>query len=67
MGTSYIGLVSGTYLAAGCYDALRLDIYGAIIKNLNEGSIPIFEPNLRGIIKRNVTVYKNADALLVAT
>lgn len=67
VGTSYIGPVSGTCLAAGCNDVLHLDIDAAKIKNLNEGRIPILKPGSLDMIKRNVTVCKNADALLIAS
>ena len=46
VGTSYIGPVTGTCLAAGCNDVLHLDIDAAKIKTFNKGGILIFESGL---------------------
>jgi UDPglucose 6-dehydrogenase len=54
IGTGYVGLVSGTCLAEVGNDVLCLDIDPAKIKILNEGGIPIFEPGLLDMVKRNV-------------
>jgi len=54
IGTGYVGLVSGTCLAEVGNDVLCLDFDPAKIKILEEGGIPIFEPGLQDMVKRNV-------------
>jgi UDPglucose 6-dehydrogenase len=54
VGTGYVGLVSGTCLAEVGNDVLCLDLDAAKIKTLNEGGIPIYEPGLQDMVKRNV-------------
>ncbi|GEM_PF-1861451 len=54
IGTGYVGLVSGTCLAEVGNDVLCLDLDPAKIKILEEGGIPIFEPGLQDMVKRNV-------------
>lgn len=54
IGTGYVGLVSGTCLAEVGNDVLCLDVDQAKIKMLQEGGIPIFEPGLLDMVRRNV-------------
>ncbi len=54
IGTGYVGLVSGTCLAEVGNDVLCLDVDPAKIKILEEGGIPIFEPGLQDLVRRNV-------------
>ncbi|TLS19929.1 MAG: UDP-glucose/GDP-mannose dehydrogenase family protein [Betaproteobacteria bacterium] len=54
VGTGYVGLVSGTCLAEVGNDVLCLDVDPEKIRILNEGGIPIFEPGLLDMVKRNV-------------
>ena len=54
IGTGYVGLVSGTCLADVGNDVLCLDVDAEKIRLLQEGSIPIFEPGLEWMVKRNV-------------
>ncbi len=54
VGTGYVGLVSGTCLAEVGNDVLCLDVDPGKIQILNEGGIPIFEPGLLDMVKRNV-------------
>jgi UDPglucose 6-dehydrogenase len=54
VGTGYVGLVSGTCLAEVGNDVLCLDVDPNKIRILNEGGIPIFEPGLLDMVRRNV-------------
>jgi len=54
IGTGYVGLVSGTCLAEVGNDVLCLDVDPNKIKILEEGGIPIFEPGLQEMVRRNV-------------
>ncbi len=54
IGTGYVGLVSGTCLADVGNDVLCLDVDQRKIDSLLEGVIPIFEPGLQDMVKRNV-------------
>lgn len=54
VGTGYVGLVSGTCLAEVGNDVLCLDVDPNKIRILQEGGIPIFEPGLLDMVKRNV-------------
>jgi UDPglucose 6-dehydrogenase len=54
IGTGYVGLVSGTCLAEVGNDVLCLDVDPSKIKTLEEGGIPIFEPGLQEMVRRNV-------------
>jgi len=54
IGTGYVGLVSGACMAEVGNDVLCLDLDSEKIRILNEGGVPIFEPGLLDMIKRNV-------------
>ena len=54
VGTGYVGLVSGTCLAEVGNDVLCLDVDPAKIKILEDGGIPIHEPGLLEMVRRNV-------------
>lgn len=54
IGTGYVGLVSGACLADLGNDVLCLDIDPNKIELLNSGGVPIHEPGLDEVIKRNV-------------
>ncbi|MDD2664339.1 MAG: UDP-glucose/GDP-mannose dehydrogenase family protein [Dechloromonas sp.] len=54
VGTGYVGLVSGTCLAEVGNDVLCLDVDPNKIRILEEGGIPIYEPGLEDMVRRNV-------------
>ncbi len=53
-GSGYVGLVTGSLLADVGNDVLCVDVDEAKVANLKKGVIPIFEPGLDDVIKRNV-------------
>ena len=53
IGTGYVGLVSGACLADAGNNVFCLDLDERKIARLNAGEIPIFEPGLEPIVRRN--------------
>src|SRR4029450_2642893 len=54
IGTGYVGLVTGTCFAEVGNDVLCVDVDARKIAILNEGGVPIHEPGLEPMVKRNV-------------
>lgn len=78
IGTGYVGLVTGTCLAESGNDVMCMDIDSRKIDMLNDGVVPIYEPGLEELIKRNVAhgrlsfttdmarTVKNSDIIFIA-
>ena len=54
IGTGYVGLVTGACLSELGHHVTSVDIDAVKIAELDSGSVPIFEPGLEGMIRRNV-------------
>ncbi|WP_448807362.1 UDP-glucose dehydrogenase family protein [Aminobacterium colombiense] len=54
IGTGYVGLVTGSCFSEMGNDVWCVDVDAAKIDQLRQGKIPIYEPSLEAIVKRNV-------------
>ena len=52
-GTGYVGLVTGTCLAEVGHRVICMDHDGNKIQTLNAGQMPIYEPHLEDLVRRN--------------
>jgi len=78
IGTGYVGIVSGTGISDFGHKVTCYDISEEKIKSLNSGNIPIYEPGLRELIKKNTDAgrlffsnnpkiaIKDADVIFIA-
>ncbi len=54
IGTGYVGLVTGTCFAEMGNDVTCVDIDEAKVKKMQAGQVPIYEPDLESLFKRNI-------------
>ena len=54
IGSGYVGLVTGTCLAEAGHTVICVDNNEATVQELRAGKIPIYEPGLEELVRRNV-------------
>jgi UDPglucose 6-dehydrogenase len=54
VGTGYVGLVSGTCFAESGNEVICVDIDRKRVEMLNAGEVPIYEPGLAELVRRNM-------------
>lgn len=77
-GIGYVGLVQGAALAEVGHNVLCVDVDAAKVQALNDGTLPIYEPGLKSLVRDNhhsgrlqfgsdlAAAVKHGDVLLIA-
>ena len=60
IGTGYVGLVTGACLADVGNEVLCLDLDGDKVARLQAGEMPLHEPGLQEVVRRNVATRRLA-------
>jgi UDPglucose 6-dehydrogenase len=58
VGCGYVGLVSGTCFAENGNEVVCVDIDRARVEQLSGGSVPIYEPGLEELVRRNLKEHR---------
>ncbi len=65
LGTGYVGLVTGTCLAESGNQVTCVDVDQKKIEILNSGGVPIYEPGLEELVRRNVSQHRLAFTISI--